>query len=157
MTIVAVSRMGVALVLLVFCVSACDFSGEEEVEVAVIPAPQTVAEEDYTVSESGLKYFDFTVGTGEAPASGQAVLIHYHAWLDNGVMFESSILQGPPIDFVLGNGEAIVGLEEGVTTMRVGGRRQLVIPPELAYGESGFLTVPPNATLIFEVELLAIQ
>jgi peptidylprolyl isomerase len=132
-----------------------------EVELVDLRAPvlrTEVDEEDYTTTESGLKYYDIVEGEGEIPESGQTVVVHYTGWLENGQQFDSSVDRGTPFTFTLGQGSVIPGWDEGVATMKVGGKRQLVIPPELAYGESGAGgAIPPNATLIFEVELLEIQ
>jgi peptidylprolyl isomerase len=123
------------------------------------PAKMTeVDEADYTVTESGLKYYDLVEGDGETPQVGQTVIVHYTGWLEDGTKFDSSVDWGTPFTFTLGTGSVIPGWDEGVATMKVGGVRQLVIPPELGYGETGAgSTIPPNATLIFEVELLGIQ
>jgi peptidylprolyl isomerase len=121
-------------------------------------APTEVNEADYVTSDSGLKYYDFEVGDGPAPQSGQRVSVHYTGWLEDGTKFDSSLDRGQPFTFALGVGQVISGWDEGVATMKVGGRRQLVIPPELGYGEQGAGgVIPPNATLIFEVELLDVQ
>lgn len=117
-----------------------------------------VAEEDFTTTESGLKYFDIIEGEGEMPAEGQTVVVDYAGWLEDGTLFDSSLERGAPFTLVLGVGDVIPGWDEGVATMKVGGKRQLIIPPELAYGETGAGgVIPPGATLIFEVELLEIQ
>jgi peptidylprolyl isomerase len=121
-------------------------------------APTEVEEAQYVTMESGLKYADLEVGEGPAPEDGQTVSVHYTGWLEDGTKFDSSLDRGQPFSFVLGAGRVIRGWDEGVATMKVGGRRQLVIPPDLAYGEAGAGDViPPNATLIFEVELLEVQ
>ena len=106
-------------------------------------------------TESGLKYYDFEVGSGEQPSAGDSVTVHYTGWLEDGTKFDSSLDRGQPFTLVLGQGNVIPGWDEGLSTMRYGGRRQLVIPPELGYGEQGAPgAIPPNSTLIFEVELL---
>ncbi|MEJ2733932.1 MAG: FKBP-type peptidyl-prolyl cis-trans isomerase [Anaerolineae bacterium] len=121
-------------------------------------APTEVEEAQYVTTESGLKYADLEVGQGPAPEEGQTVSVHYTGWLEDGTKFDSSLDRGQPFSFVLGAGRVIRGWDEGVATMKVGGKRQLVIPPELAYGEAGAgEVIPPNATLIFEVELLDVQ
>lgn len=131
-----------------------------EIELVEIAEPQVateVDEEDYTTTESGLKYYDLQKGTGDAPTEGQTVAVHYTGWLEDGTQFDSSIERGQPFTFVLGTGSVIAGWDEGVASMKVGGKRQLVIPADLGYGESGSGSIPPSATLIFEVELLEIQ
>lgn len=108
---------------------------------------------------SGLTYWDIRVGTGEVAKEGSRVRVHYTGWLTNGKKFDSSVDAGQPFDFRIGNGEVIKGWEEGVAGMRVGGKRQLRIPPDLAYGAEGTPggPIPPNATLIFDVQLLGVQ
>ncbi|MCB9099203.1 MAG: FKBP-type peptidyl-prolyl cis-trans isomerase [Anaerolineales bacterium] len=121
-------------------------------------APTKVDEADYTTTDSGLKYYDFEEGSGESPQQGQMAVVNYTGWLEDGTMFDSSLLRGRPFSFPVGLGQVIPGWDEGVASMKVGGKRQLVIPAELGYGERGAGdAIPPNATLIFEVELLEIQ
>jgi peptidylprolyl isomerase len=121
-------------------------------------APQAVDPADYTTTESGLQYYDFEVGAGASPQPGQPVSVHYTGWLEDGQMFDSSLVNGRPIQFPVGQGNVIPGWDEGLLSMNFGGRRQLRIPPELAYGEEGYPgVIPPNSTLIFEVELLDAQ
>lgn len=103
---------------------------------------------------SGLQYNDITVGKGATPQAGQTVTVHYTGTLENGQKFDSSRDRGQPFSFVLGRGQVIKGWDEGLSTMRVGGRRWLRIPGSLAYGADGMGPIPPNATLIFDVELL---
>jgi FKBP-type peptidyl-prolyl cis-trans isomerase FkpA len=108
-------------------------------------------------TDSGLQYWDIKVGTGVAAKDGDHVKVHYTGWLTTGKKFDSSVDAHQPYDFTIGKGEVIKGWDEGVTGMKVGGKRQLRIPPELAYGEAGFKDIiPPNATLIFDVQLLAV-
>ena len=111
---------------------------------------------------SGLLIEDLVVGNGAAAADGQRVSVHYTGWLDSGgkagTKFDSSKDRGQPFMFSLGRGEVIRGWEEGVAGMKVGGKRKLTIPPDLGYGTRGAGSViPPNATLLFEVELLAVR
>jgi peptidylprolyl isomerase len=121
-------------------------------------APQQVAETDYTVTESGLKYHDFEVGTGDAAVEGKLVKVEYSGWLEDGTMFDSSFRRTDPIQFPLGRGRVIPGWDEGVGSMKVGGKRQLWIPYALAYGDQGRPpTIPAAANLIFEVELVHAQ
>jgi peptidylprolyl isomerase len=107
---------------------------------------------------SGLQYEDLVVGNGPTPQSGQTAQVHYTGWLDNGTKFDSSVDRGQPFEFRVGQGQVIKGWDEGVATMHVGGKRRLVIPPELGYGSRGAGgVIPPNARLTFEVELLGIK
>lgn len=109
---------------------------------------------------SGLKYIDIKEGSGDSPKTGQTVVVHYTGWLQSdGTKFDSSLDRGEPFEFTIGVGQVITGWDEGVATMKLGGKRRLIIPPELAYGErgAGGGVIPPNATLTFEVELLAIR
>jgi len=121
-------------------------------------APTTVNEADYQTTAVGLKYYDFVVGDGAVPQKGQQVIVHYTGWLLDGQKFDSSLDRGEPFAFTIGVGQVIRGWDEGVLTMKVGSKRQLVIPPELGYGPSGAGgVIPPNATLVFEVELLGLK
>lgn len=132
-----------------------------EVELLKATAPRAAAkvdEKDYITTASGLKYYDLTPGTGATPTTGQTVVVHYTGWLVDGTQFDSSIDRGETFSFVIGKGSVIPGWDEGVATMKVGGKRQLVIPSNLGYGDSGAGSViPPGATLIFEIELLEIK
>src|SRR5689334_946796 len=107
---------------------------------------------------SGLKYTDTKVGTGAEAKAGQNVSVHYTGWLTNGTKFDSSKDRGQPFNFPLGGGRVIKGWDEGVQGMKVGGVRKLTIPPNLGYGAQGAGgVIPPNATLVFEVELLDVK
>ena len=111
-----------------------------------------------TVTPSGLQYTDLVVGTGEPARAGATAVVHYTGWLVDGTKFDSSVDRGTPFDFVLGQGQVIKGWDEGVGSMRVGGKRKLTIPPELGYGDRGAgRVIPPGATLVFEVELLEVR
>ena len=129
----------------------------ELVDVLPIVLPTAVDEADFTETESGLRYYDLVEGDGDVAESGMEVTVNYTGWLTNNVKFDSSLDSGTPFTFTLGSGMVIPGWDEGVAGMQVGGTRQLVIPAELGYGETGGGTIPPNATLIFEVELLDAQ
>ena len=107
---------------------------------------------------SGLKYFELKKGTGAEAKAGQRVSVHYTGWLVNGKKFDSSVDRREPFEFKLGGGQVIKGWDEGVAGMKVGGKRQLQIPPNLGYGAAGAGgVIPPNATLIFDVELLGVN
>lgn len=109
------------------------------------------------VTDSGLKYIDLVEGDGATPQKGQRVVVHYTGTLEDGSKFDSSRDRNQPFTFTIGVGQVIKGWDEGVGTMKVGGRRQLTIPPDLGYGSQGAGgVIPPNATLIFDVELLRI-
>lgn len=107
---------------------------------------------------SGLKYVDQTVGTGDVAVVGKNVSVHYTGWLENGKKFDSSVDRGQSFSFPLGAGRVIKGWDEGVQGMKVGGKRKLTIPSDLGYGSRGAGgVIPPNATLIFDVELLGVR
>ena len=107
---------------------------------------------------SGLKYVDQTVVTGDVAVLGKNVSVHYTGWLENGKKFDSSVDRGQPFSFPLGAGRVIKGWDEGVQGMKVGGKRKLTIPSDLGYGSRGAGgVIPPNATLIFDVELLGVR
>ena len=107
---------------------------------------------------SGLEYTDTIIGEGASPTSGQTVSVHYTGRLTNGTKFDSSVDRGRPFEFKIGVGQVIKGWDEGVMSMKVGGKRTLTIPPDLGYGARGAGgVIPPNATLVFDVELLAIK
>ena len=107
---------------------------------------------------SGLKYEDLRLGTGPSPQTGQIAVVHYTGWLTDGTKFDSSVDRGAPFEFPLGQGRVIKGWDEGVATMKVGGKRKLMITPDLGYGARGAGSViPPDAELVFDVELLAVK
>ena len=123
-------------------------------------APQTGAptEGGAITTASGLQYEDLVVGEGTAAVAGDTVSVHYTGWLEDGTQFDSSVDRGVPYEFILGVGSVIPGWDEGVAGMQVGGTRKLIIPPDLAYGAGGSGgVIPPNATLVFEVQLLEIK
>ena len=106
---------------------------------------------------SGLKYQDLVMGDGATAESGKRVSVHYTGWLTDNTKFDSSVDRGQPFEFVLGQGQVIRGWDEGVSGMKVHGKRRLTIPSDLGYGPRGQGPIPPNATLIFEVELLDVK
>ena len=113
--------------------------------------------EGFYTSSTGLRFRDLSKGNGQRPRVGQTVVVHYTGWLLNGQKFDSSLDRGQPFEFVLGTGQVIKGWDEGVKGMNIGGKRRLTVPPQLGYGRQGFgNSIPPNATLVFEVELLGV-
>jgi FKBP-type peptidyl-prolyl cis-trans isomerase len=111
----------------------------------------------YMKASTGVMYQDIKNGKGADALLGTKAVVHYNAYLTDGTKFDSSRDKGEPFEFVLGNGEVIEGFDDGVFGMKVGGKRQLVIPPEMGYGEAGSGAIPPNATLVFVVELLEVK
>ena len=122
------------------------------------PGPPPVSGEPIETG-SGLKYIEIEPGAGDSPEPGETVVVHYTGWLEDGTKFDSSLDRGTPFSFPIGTGQVIAGWDQGLATMQVGGKRRLIIPPELAYGETGAGNglIPPNATLIFDVELLEVR
>lgn len=115
-------------------------------------------QENVITTPSGLQYVDLVEGTGVMPKTGQIVEVHYTGTLENGRKFDSSRDRNQPFEFPIGAGRVIKGWDEGLSTMKVGGQRKLIIPPELGYGSRGAGgVIPPNATLIFDVELLGVR
>ncbi len=126
------------------------------------PAAAAQKESKMVKTESGLGVEDLVVGTGPSPETGQTCVMHYTGWLfvngAKGEKFDSSLDRGRPFEFPIGRGRVIKGWDEGVATMKVGGKRTLLIPPQLGYGDRGAGNViPPGATLLFEVELLGVK
>ena len=108
-------------------------------------------------TESGLRYEDIVVGAGPSPRSGQEVTVHYTGTLEDGTKFDSSLDRGPPFTFKIGVGQVIQGWDEGLMTMKVGGKRKLEIHPQLGYGARSMGPIPPNSILVFEVELVGVR
>lgn len=138
-------RLIACLILSIGLFTAC---ASEPYPGQPIPAGKQIA-----TTASGLKYVDLQEGIGAQPKTGQTVVVHYTGWLTTGVQFESSVGQ-TPLSFRLGTGQVIKGWDEGLATMKIGGKRKLIIPPELGYGSKADGPIPGNATLIFDVELL---
>lgn len=129
----------------------------ELLEVKPLLLPTEIDEGDFTETESGLRYYDIVEGDGAEATPGSTVTVDYTGWLTDNVKFDSSLDSGVPFPFTLNTGAVIPGWDEGVAGMKVGGKRQLIIPAELGYGDTGSGTIPPGATLVFEVELLDVQ
>jgi FKBP-type peptidyl-prolyl cis-trans isomerase len=151
----------VAAIAIILALAAVFVRAQSATRKATTPntnAPSKVTG-DGVKTPSGLIYWDIRIGTGETAKEGSHVRVHYTGWLTTGKKFDSSVDAGKPFDFTIGNGEVIKGWEEGVAGMRVGGKRQLRIPPGLGYGAEGTPggPIPPNATLIFDVQLLGVQ
>lgn len=128
------------------------FGAGEQTKPAGKAAAKTVK------TASGLKYIDVKVGTGASPVAGKQVKVHYTGTLENGKKFDSSLDRYEPIVFVFGVGQVIKGWDEGLAGMKVGGKRKLIIPGKLGYGAAGSPPdIPPNATLLFDVELIDVQ
>ena len=125
-------------------------------DALAVSGPMDVEQTQTTAS--GLRIIDLEEGTGAEATAGQTVVVHYRGTLEDGTQFDASYDRGTPFSFPLGRGRVIKGWDEGVQGMKVGGKRKLVIPPDLGYGSRGAGgVIPPNATLIFEVELLDIK
>lgn len=160
---------GILILVFQFAVGRPDATAEasplNNVIATISRSPSTPANliamdnnENQVTTASGLKYVEIAEGTGETPAPGQTVSVHYTGTLENGKKFDSSRDRNQAFEFQIGEGQVIKGWDEGLSTMKVGGRRKLIIPAELGYGARGAGgVIPPNATLIFEVELLKVK
>lgn len=155
----------IALVLTTMALlAACGDDSDTTGTASDDPGPSTAAPSDecqegvQITTESGLQYEDTLCGDGEEAERGSSVLVHYTGTLEDGTKFDSSKDRNQPFPFTIGEGQVIAGWEEGVAGMQEGGTRVLTIPSELGYGESGFPPViPPDATLLFEIELLRVK
>lgn len=135
-----------------FVLGSCSSSKSGDSKAALPAELQKYS--DYVQTESGLLYKDTKEGTGSSPMQGQKIAVHYHGTLLNGDVFDSSIERGKPIEFNFGTGKVIKGWDEGLASMKEGGKRTLVIPADLAYGSREKGKIPANSTLVFEVELV---
>jgi FKBP-type peptidyl-prolyl cis-trans isomerase len=147
---------GTAVALFALFLSAC--GGSDDAKGDAAGAGFKIDSAALTKTPSGLQYQDVVTGSGAEATPGQVAVVHYTGWLTDGTKFDSSRDRGEPFSFPLGAGQVIAGWDQGVAGMKVGGRRKLVIPPDLGYGEMGSPPViPPSATLVFDVELLEIK
>ncbi|ROL60863.1 FKBP-type peptidyl-prolyl cis-trans isomerase [Bacteroidetes/Chlorobi group bacterium ChocPot_Mid] len=137
----------ISLLIIILSLLAC----------SVTDKSKNTNEPKIVTTPSGLKYIDLVEGTGATPTNGQTVVVHYVGTLDNGEEFDSSRRRNQPFSFILGVGKVIKGWDEGLLGMKVGGKRKLIIPPDLGYGSRPAGKIPANSTLIFEVELLDIK
>ena len=134
-------KLAVLSIIIIFIFLSCNTKSDEPV-----------------ITDSGLKYIDLVVGKGDSPNIGQRVSVHYTGWLEDGKKFDSSYDRNTPIEFTVGVDEMIRGFDEGILSMKKGGKRKLFIPSDLAYGSNGIPgVIPPDALIIFEVELVDIN
>ncbi len=152
----------VMLLLVAVAIPACSQnetkSGGEQPATGQAPKADKAPAAGMITTPSGLAYQDLVPGSGPTPTAGKLVRVHYTGWLQDGTKFDSSMDSGQPFEFPIGTGQVIPGWDEGVMTMKVGGKRKLVVPPQLGYGARGAGgVIPPNATLTFEVILLDVQ
>ena len=153
---VLLSTLGAILLLALGCGRSEQSGAPAQTHTASPDAPAPVSGQP-TTTRSGLQYWDLVIGTGDAAVPGKPVSVHYTGWLTNGKKFDSSLDRGNPFVFTLGAGQVIQGWDEGVAGMKVGGKRQLRIPPSLGYGDAGAGgVIPGGATLIFDVELTGV-
>lgn len=141
------------LIAVLLFTNACAAAPKAD-DVIAPDSKDTASDENISTTKSGLQYQDLVEGTGEMPKTGQEVTVHYVGTLTTGEKFDSSRDRGEPFKFILGQGQVIKGWDEGLATMKKGGKRKLVIPPNLAYGEVSLPGIPADSTLVFEVELL---
>ena len=148
--------MKTATIVILICAIGGAVAFGQTAAKAAVGGPTKVTG-DGTKTASGLQYWDIKVGTGAEAHNGQKVKVHYTGWLTTGKKFDSSV-GGAPFAFRIGAGDVVKGWDEGVAGMKVGGKRQLRIPPDLAYGQKGYPgVIPPNATLVFDVQLVDVQ
>lgn len=146
------------VIMCLFLIAGCGEEKAPMVNPQPAPQPQKPSGPIEITTASGLKYIDLVPGFGSEAKSGMFVSVHYTGWLADGAKFDSSKDRGQPFEFALGAGQVIRGWDEGVAGMKIGGKRKLTIPGELGYGPGGMPpSIPPNATLVFEVELLGVR
>ena len=156
-------RVIALLVALVLALVVCGCKAQQPEtaeEVDAVDAARklgTPTENEVVAMDSGLEYIDVKVGEGAEAEAGQTVSVHYTGWLVNGTKFDSSVDRGQPFEFPLGGGRVIKGWDEGVAGMKIGGVRKLIIPSDMGYGSRDAGPIPPDSTLIFEVELLGVK
>lgn len=150
-------RVLVSLMVTALAVMALPISAQEKPEAKPAQKPAEKPKSKVITTKSGLQYEEIKVGKGASPKPNQKVSVHYTGWLTNGKKFDSSKDRGEPFEFTLGVDPVIKGWYEGVMTMRVGGKRKLIVPAKLGWGAAGDGPIPPNAVTIFEVELLKIK
>jgi FKBP-type peptidyl-prolyl cis-trans isomerase len=151
------SGAGLFLALLMGGLAAgCDTTEPEPIEILV---PREVSNSDYTQTDTGLRFYDFTTGTGAEADSSSQVEVHFAAWLTNSRLLSNTFDSENPVPVDLQSSNVLAGFAEGITGMRVGGERQLVVPPSLAYGSEGRPAsgIPGNATIIYEIELMSVD
>ncbi|HEX2080608.1 MAG TPA: FKBP-type peptidyl-prolyl cis-trans isomerase [Longimicrobium sp.] len=150
-------RMSLALLCALSLLSAaCDASPTEPtIENTEFASSLGVDLSQMTKTSSGLYYRDLAVGTGAVVQSGQTVGVYYRGWFPNGTQFDSRVTGQPPFSFRVGTGQVITGWDQGIPGMRVGGRRQLVVPPSLGYGPVDYGLIPGNSILVFEVQVVS--
>jgi peptidylprolyl isomerase len=148
-------RKGAVVVSVLATMYAVQVMAAEQSKSAEKTATKMVINTKTVITASGLKYVDVKVGSGASPVKGKQVKVHYTGTLENGKKFDSSVDRNEPFSFVIGVGQVIPGWDEGVMSMKVGGKRKLIIPSKLGYGVRGAGSdIPPNSTLLFDVELL---
>jgi peptidylprolyl isomerase len=155
-------RLSVCL-LIIITITGCHSSKEEPKSAAQMPRATTsnypgwATTNQIETTTSGLKYIDLVVGNGAAPEAGKNIVVHYTGYLADSTKFDSSVDRDEALVFPIGVGQVIKGWDEGLMSMKAGGKRKLIIPPPLGYGERGIGPIPPNAELIFDVELLEVK
>lgn len=140
-------------------ITATTQGGKGIIKRTIITEPQAFKEikGDFITTPSGLAYLDIVPGTGPMPIKGKTIFVDYSGWLKNGTQFDSSLPRPIPFSLRLGEHAVITGWEEGLSTMKVGGKRRLIVPPHLGYGNETKSSIPANSTLIFDIELLGID